>query len=108
EEIQVHRRADRVRAAPGRGRDATGRCLPTAGRERSDLLYLEKEIRPPGRQRAAKAAIARGRKQPAETVGGGPHARQAHARGGVEKKGLRPVRRRELAMWFQATYGVAV
>lgn len=55
-----------------------------AGSQRSDLLHLEEEVRSPGRQRAAEAAIAQGRKQPAQTVGRGPHARQAHARGGVE------------------------
>src|SRR5262249_36779542 len=56
----------------------------------------------------AEAAIARGRKQSAQTAGGRPHARRAHAGGGVEKKGLRPVHRRELAAWFQASYGVGV
>ena len=44
----------------------------------------------------------------AEAARGRPHARQAHAPGGVEKKGLRPARRRELAAWFQATYSVSV
>ena len=40
--------------------DAAGRCVPTAGCQRSHLLHLEIEIAP-GRQRAAEAAVARGR-----------------------------------------------
>jgi hypothetical protein len=88
--------------------DSARRRVPAAGRERSHLLHLEEEIRPPGRQRAAQAAVARGRECAAQTRRCRPHARQAHARGGVEKKGLRPARRRELAAWFQATYGVKV
>ena len=38
-----------------------GRRLPAARRQRSHLLHLEEEVRAPGRQRAAAAAIARGR-----------------------------------------------
>ena len=34
-------------------------------------------------------------------------ARQAHAVGGAAKKSLRPARRRELAGWLQATFGVS-
>src|SRR5262245_35490204 len=108
EEIEVHRGADRLRPAPGRGRDTTGRRVPAAGRQRGDLLHLEEEVRPLGRQRAAQAAVARGRECAPEAPRRRPHAGQAHARGGVEKKGLRPARRRELAAWFQATYGVKV
>ena len=69
---------------------AARRRLPAARRQRGHLLHLEEEIRPPGRQRAAAAAIARGREQPAEAAGRRPHARQAHADGGAAKKSLRP------------------
>src|SRR5688572_26776390 len=108
EEVEIHRRADSLRVAPGRERHPARGRVPAAGRQRSHLLHLEEEVRPPGRQRAPEAAIARGRECPAEAPRRRPHARQAHARGGVEKKGLRPARRRELAAWFQATYGVKV
>jgi hypothetical protein len=59
------------------------------GCQRSDLLHLEEEIRPPARQRAAQAAVARGRKRGFETRRRRPHAGQAHARGGVEKRSLK-------------------
>src|SRR4051794_34173958 len=99
-EVEVQRRADRLCRAPGRSGHAARGYLPTARRQRSDVLCLEEEIRAPGRHRAASPAIVGGRKQPPEAAGGGPDARHTHARGGVEKKGLRPVRRRELAGWF--------
>ena len=42
------------------GHPAGGR-LPAAGRQRSHVLHLEEEVRAPGRQRAAAAAVARRR-----------------------------------------------
>ena len=45
------------------------RRLPAAGRQRSHLLHLEEEVRAPGRQRAAAAALARGRECAAEAPG---------------------------------------
>ena len=81
-----------------------GRCLPAAGRQRSDVLHLEEEVRAPGRERAAAAAIARGREWPAEAPGRRPDARQTHPVRGPAKKSLRPTQRRELAGWVQATF----
>src|SRR5215831_1058060 len=49
----------------------------------------------------------RGRKQSAQATGGRSHARQAHAVRGLAKKSLRPVRRRELAAWFQSAFGAS-
>ena len=81
-----------------------GRRLPAARRQRSDLLHLEEEVRAPGRQRAAAAAVARGRECPAEAPGRRPVARQTHPDRGPAKKSLRPTQRRELAGWVQATF----
>ncbi len=41
-EVEVHRRADRLRAPAGRGRLPTGRRLSAARRQRSHVLHLEK------------------------------------------------------------------
>ena len=79
-----------------------GGCLPAAGRQRSHVLHLEEEVRAPRRQRAAPAAIARGRECPAEAAGRRPVARQAHPDRGPAKKSLRPTQRRELAGWVQS------
>ena len=92
---------------PGRERDVAGRCVPAARRERSHVLRLEEEVRASGRERAPAAPVTRGGEHPAETAGRGPLARQAHAERGFAKKSLRPSRRRELAAWFQGTYGVS-
>jgi hypothetical protein len=46
--------------ARSRAGRAPGHVCRQLGRQRSHLLHLEEEIRPPGRQRVAEAAIARG------------------------------------------------
>ena len=84
-----------------------GRRLPAAGRQRSHVLHLEEEVRAPGRQRAAAAALARGRECAAETAGRRPVARQTHPHRGPAKKSLRPTQRRELAAWVQTTFAVS-
>ncbi len=104
---EVHRRADRLRPPPGRKRHPVGDVCRQLGRQRSDLLHLEKEVRASGRERAAPAAAAGGGEWPTETAGRRPLARQAHAVGGPAKKSLRPARRRELAAWFHETFQVS-
>ena len=47
------------------------------------------------------------KKQPVETAGNRPLARQAYAVGGSAKNSLRPARRRELAAWFHGTFQVS-
>ena len=88
-------------------RHAAGRRLPAARRQRSHVLHLEEEIRAPGRQRAAAAAVARGRECAAEAARRRPVARQTHPHRGAAKKSLRPTQRRELAAWVQTTFGVS-
>ena len=66
-----------------------------------------RRIRASRRERAASAAIARGREWPAQTPGRGPVARQTHPVRSPEKKSLRPTQRRELAGWVQVTFAVS-
>ena len=54
---QVHRGADRLRAAAGRGRHAGGRCVPADRRVGGDVLHVEEEVRRARRDRAAQAQM---------------------------------------------------
>jgi hypothetical protein len=77
------------------------------GGERGHVLRLEKEVHAPGRERAPPPAAARGRKRAVEATRRRSHAQQTYAVRGAAKKRLRPVRRRELAGWFQVTFQVS-
>src|ERR1051325_8262306 len=74
--------------------------VPAARGERGDVLCVEEEVRPPGRERAPAPAPARGGKRAAETRGRRPHAGQAHSHGDYPKKPVTPTRRRERARWM--------
>ena len=75
EEVEVHRRADRVRAAASRDRDTGGRGLPEDGDRGADVFPVEEEVRRPRSLGAAPLEAARGGEPPVEAHGGGPESR---------------------------------
>ena len=83
------------------------RSLPAARHRRTNIVCLEEEVCPSRRERTPPTAAGGRGERPAQTPGGRPLARQAHAVGGLAKKSLRPARRRELAHWFHETFQVS-
>jgi transposase InsO family protein len=67
----------------------------------------KKEVCAPRRERAPAPPAAGGRKRALEATRRRSHTRQTHAVRGAAKTRLRPVRRRELAGWSQATFQVS-
>jgi hypothetical protein len=63
---------------------------------------VEEEVRLPGGDGGAPDAPARGRESASEAPRRGPDARRSHC-----EKSVRPVRRRELAAWFQSAVGAS-
>jgi hypothetical protein len=89
EEVEVHRRADCVRLAPGRERDAPRpMSLGSPGSAAATFYIWRKKYAYLGVSELRELRSLEDEKARPEASRRRPHAGQAHARGGVEKKGL--------------------
>src|SRR5690606_7118767 len=96
EEVEVHRRADRVRPEAGRERHDGRGDLPQDGDQPSHLLRLAQEVWWAGGGRVAPTSPARGGEPQTQAVGGRPEPGQGHVAGCPIKKALRPAQRKTL------------
>ena len=72
EAVEVHRTAGHLCAPPSEVGFTSGRRLSAIGRGRSDVLCVEKEIRPSRRERTPPLAAGGRGKRPAQMIDGGP------------------------------------
>src|SRR5258708_35468948 len=100
----TQRGADSLCLAAGRRGQEGQRSLSGDGGVAAGGLQLEAAIRGVGIERAARVAATARREPQAERDRSGSHVGQAHLAGSAIKKGLKPVKRRELVRQVRRAY----